>query len=66
MTRYLTLIGTVLAAALSGAVALAHGSPGMMGGSNDRGMMGAGMEGCMGMMQSVRGGASHQPNEQWR
>jgi Spy/CpxP family protein refolding chaperone len=66
MTRYLILIGAVLAVALSGAAALAHSSPGMMGGANHRGMMGAGMEGCMGMMQSMRGGESHRPNEQWR
>ena len=67
MTRYLILIGAALAVALSGAVAFAHSSPGMRGGTNHhRGMMGTGMEGCMGIMQSMRGGESHRPNWQWR
>lgn len=66
MTRYLILIGAVLAVALSGAVALAHTSPGMMAGASHRGMMGAGTDGCMRMMQSMRGSESHRPNEQWR
>jgi|GraSoiStandDraft_48_1057284.scaffolds.fasta_scaffold107148_2 hypothetical protein len=67
MTRYLMLIGAVLAVALSGAAAFAHSSPEMMGGTHHRGMMGAGMEGCRGMMmQSMRGGESQRPNEQWR
>jgi hypothetical protein len=66
MTRYLILIAAVLAVVLSGAVALAHTSLGMMGGTSHRGMMGAGMEGCMGMMQGVRGDENQRPNEQWR
>jgi hypothetical protein len=60
------LIGAVLAVALSGAAAFAYRSPEMMGGTHHRGMMGAGMEGCRGMMQSMRGGESQRPNEQWR
>jgi hypothetical protein len=66
MTRYLILIGAVLAVALPRAVAFARSSPGMMGGTNHRGMIGAGMEGCIGMMQSMRGRENHRPNEQWR
>jgi hypothetical protein len=46
---------------------------GIMGGHNRGGMMGngrstmtgSGMEGCMQMMQGMRGGA-RPPNEQWR
>jgi len=64
--RYPILIGTFLAVAFTGVVALAHTSTGMMGGTNHGGMMNGDTEGCMGMMRGMRGGGSRRPNEQWR
>ena len=58
--KYLMLATISLPVALSGTLALAHGS-GMAGG-----MMGHGMQGCMQMMQGMNGGGSQRPNEQWR
>jgi hypothetical protein len=65
-TRYPILIGAILAGAFSGVVALAHTSTGMMGGTSRGGMTDGGTEGCMGMMQGMRGGGTQRPNEQWR
>jgi hypothetical protein len=64
--RYPILIGAFLAVALSGVVALAHTSTGMMGGTSRGGMMDGGTEGCMGMMQGTHGSGIQRPNEQWR
>jgi hypothetical protein len=58
--KYVILTAIALPVALSGTLALAHGS-GMMGG-----MMGHGMQGCMQMMQGMNGGGSQRPNQQWR
>ena len=52
--KYLLLPSGFLAMALSGALALAPNSAGIMG------------HGCMQMMQGMHSGSSHQPNEQWR
>jgi hypothetical protein len=59
MMKYPMLATISIPVALSGTLALAHGS-GMAGG-----MMGHGMQGCMQMMQGMNGGGSRRPNEQW-
>jgi hypothetical protein len=66
MTRYPILIGALLAVAFTGVVALAHTSTGVMGGTSRGGMMDGDAEGCMEMMQGMRGSGNQRPNEQWR
>jgi hypothetical protein len=68
-TKSVLLASVLPAAAFFAALAFADDygrmtGSGMMGDTRG-GMMGTGMEGCMQMMQGMRGG-NHRPNEQWR